>query len=141
MSPAPHFLDLYTQNEVSQVLLDVLSPFDFEWIYFFGSAAQKEDHFQSDLDFAFYSHTLYDSVDLFLKAQILAQRFQKEVDLIQLKTASTVFQKEVIHTSVLLYEKESSQRELYESIVLKKYARLNEERALLLEQYGVRLDD
>ena len=65
------------------------------------------------------------------------------MDLIQLKTASTVFQKEVIHSSVLLYEKESShsQRELYESIVLKKYARLNEERALLLEQYGVNLDD
>ena len=141
MSPSPHFLDLYTQDKVSQVLLDVLSPFDLEWIYFFGSAAQKEDHSQSDIDFAFYSHTLYDSVDLFLKAQLLAQCFQKEVDLIQLKTASTVFQKEVIHSSVLLYEKESSQRELYESIVLKKYARLNEERALLLEQYGVRLDD
>ena len=141
MSLTPHFLDQYSHTEIQDLLLKVLSPFDFEWIYLFGSVTQKQDTFQSDVDLAFYSYTEYDPVDVFFKAQILARHFQREVDLIQLKTASVVFQKEVIRSGMIIYEKASIPRQYYESIVLKKYARLNEERALLLEEYGVKLDD
>ena len=135
MNQAIHFLDQHTVMELRVALLEVLSSFKPKWIYLFGSTALKQDHAHSDLDIAFYSEAEHDPVAVFMQAQILSARFHREVDLIQLRTASTVFQKEILVSSALIYEEVATDRELFESIVLKKYARLNEERLPILKQY------
>ena len=135
MNKVIHFLDHYTVVELRSILLGALAPFQPKWIYLFGSAALKQDHAHSDLDFAFYSDAEHDSIDVFMRAQQLSSRFHRELDLIQLRSSSTVFQKEVLVSSLLIYEADQSARELFESIVLKKYARLNEERMPILKQY------
>ena len=135
MNQVIHFLDQYTVVELRLILLEALAPLQPKWIYLFGSAALKQDHAHSDLDLAFYADAEHDSVDVFMRAQQLSSRFHRELDLIQLRTSSTVFQKEVLVSSVLIYEEDPSTREIFESIVLKKYARLNEERMPILKQY------
>ena len=135
MNQVIHFLDQYTVVELRSILLEALAPFQPKWIYLFGSAALRQDHAHSDLDFAFYADAEHDSLDVFMRAQQLSSRFHRELDLVQLRTSSTVFQKEVLVSSVLIYEANPSARELFESIVLKKYARLNEERMPILKQY------
>ena len=135
MNQVIHFLDQYTVVELRSILLEALAPFQPKWIYLFGSAALRQDHAHSDLDFAFYADSEHDSLDVFMRAQQLSSRFHRELDLVQLRTSSTVFQKEVLVSSLLIYEADPSARELFESIVLKKYARLNEERMPILKQY------
>jgi uncharacterized protein len=141
MSDSQNFLDRYSKELIKTVLVQTLSDFKIEWLYLFGSAAQKTDTLHSDLDFAFYAHSDYAPYDIFVKAQEIAQQFHKEVDLVPLRTATTVFQKEVLSSGVVIWDSAPIQRQEFEGIVLKKYARLNEERALILkDQYGVIVD-
>ena len=70
-------------------------------------------------------------------AQKISAEIKKEVDLVQLKKSSTVFQKEVVSKGIVIFEKNHIEREKFENTVLKKYMRLNEERKKILENYEV----
>lgn len=119
----------------NQKIMNTLEDLDIDFIYQFGSSVSGKLHSASDVDFAFYSQKAYENYIVFLLAQDLSCKLGKEVDLIQLKMASTIFQKEVLSNCFVLFEKEKSNREEYEMILLKKYTRLNEERKEILENY------
>ncbi|MDA3809731.1 MAG: nucleotidyltransferase domain-containing protein [Spirochaetaceae bacterium] len=119
----------------SRKIIDILNELNIDFLYQFGSSVTGREHSNSDIDLAFYSQEIYDNYKIFLLAQDLSRTLGKEIDLVQLRLANTVFQKEVLSKSLVLFEKEKSKREEYEMILLKKYTRLNEERQEILENY------
>jgi hypothetical protein len=66
--------------------------------------------------------------------QALAEKLQREVDLIDLLSASTVLQKEVIANGICLFDKHQY-KDLFEMQVMSMYQHLNEERASLLAEF------
>lgn len=88
---------------------------------------------ESDLDLAFYDGKEHEPYTLFILANQLAQLLRRDVDLVDLGVASTVFRAQVITTGDLLYQRDRAFKEYYEMRVLKDYAKLNEERKVILE--------
>jgi len=86
----------------------------------------------SDVDLAFLPAEPTDAVACFDRAQELAELFGREVDLVDLTTASTVLAKEVLRTGLLLEEANRTARQEFEMRTLADYARLNEERQPVL---------
>lgn len=70
---------------------------------------------------------------LFLLANELAQRLKRDIDLVDLKTASTVFRAQVVTRGELLYYRDKTFKGYYEMRILKDYAKLNEERKVILD--------
>lgn len=110
---------------------------EVEIIYIFGSYAEGTQTKESDVDIAFYSIKEYSEYFIFEIAQEISKILKKEVDLVQLKKSSTVFQKEVISKGIFIFEKNKIEREIFENTVLKKYMRLNEERKEIINNYEV----
>ena len=104
-----------------------------ELIYLFGSYASGKARDDSDLDLAFLTSEEIDDYQRFLTAQKLASRLNIDVDLIDLSRASTVFKAQIIQGE-LLYAQNRQQKQEFELLTLKKYARLNEERKEIIEK-------
>mgnify|MGYP006428546667 CR=1 FL=1 len=104
-----------------------------ELIYLFGSYASGKARDDSDLDLAFLTSEEIDDYQRFLTAQKLASNLNIDVDLIDLTKASTVFKVQIIQGK-LLYAENKQQKQKFELLVLKKYARLNEERKEIIEK-------
>lgn len=102
-------------------------------IYLFGSAARNELRDDSDIDIAFLTEIEVDPYECFMKAQILADIFKREVDLVNLNTSSTVFKAQVIGNGRVLYCSDEIKRMYFEMREFKEYALLNEERQRILE--------
>ncbi|GGB69634.1 type VII toxin-antitoxin system MntA family adenylyltransferase antitoxin [Fictibacillus barbaricus] len=102
----------------------------------FGSAAKGTDRSDSDIDIAFLSDRDLDDYDRFMLSQDLASLIHKEVDLIDLNKASTVFAVQVIGSGRVLFSKDEKKRMEFEMKTLKMYAKLNEERDIVLKKVG-----
>ena len=108
--------------------------FDADFVYLFGSAYQGNFTPKSDIDLAFSSPKKIEDVDLFFLKQDLASQLNREIDLINLKTASTVLQVQIIGTGTPLFYKDVTQVDLFQIRVLKEYALLNHERKPILDR-------
>lgn len=115
---------------VVRFLLEKLNP---DLVYLFGSLGRGIGREESDLDLAFYDGKEHEPYTMFLLANQLAQLLRREVDLVDLGAASTVFRAQVITTGELLYYRDRTFKEYYEMRVLKEYAKLNEERQVILD--------
>ena len=119
------------QQTIVEVLKEKLSPF---LIILFGSTVKGNVHKDSDVDIAFISNKKeIDKYELFMIAQELASKLNQEVDLIDLKQASTVFQAQVIHSGKVIYCTDEHKKAEYQIKTLKMYAKLNEERSPILK--------
>lgn len=102
-------------------------------IYLFGSSVQGRMRIDSDIDLAFLSDQNTDPYQLFVLAQDLAGELGREVDLVDLSKASTVFIAQVIGNKEILYCQDHTRKDYFELRALKEYALLNEERKEILE--------
>jgi uncharacterized protein len=123
-----------TEN-MEQIIIDVLteklSPF---LVYLFGSTVKGNLHKDSDVDIAFLSDQKeLDNYEIFMIAQELASKLNRDVDLIDLKQASTVFQAQVVYNGKVIYCTNEQKKAQYELKTLKMYAKLNEERYEILK--------
>jgi len=116
---------------ICKVLLEKISPY---LIIVFGSAFSGRMLPESDIDIAFLSEKELSAYDVFMIGQELAGLFCRDVDLVDLKLASTVFQARVITTGKVIYCNDDTRRMLFEMVTLKKYARLNEERRHIMDK-------
>ena len=98
-------------------------------IYLFGSRVQRAERSDSDLDLGVLVPGKADVVDLWEKAQDLAIRFGIDTDLVDLRSASTVMQHQVVTTGRRLYAAPGLEVERFEMFVLKEMTYLNEARA------------
>lgn len=103
-------------------------------IYLFGSQASSQANDQSDIDIAVLAEHKIDSIKRFDHQETLAIKLKRDVDLVDLLSASTVLQNQIVQHGVCLYGREEVQ-DSFEMQVLSMYQRLNEDRAEILRDY------
>jgi len=118
------------EQKIIKYLGDKLSPVS---IYLFGSYAKGNIRPESDVDIAFLADGEKDEYQIFNVAQGLAGIIKRDVHLIDLKKVSTVLQMQVVGTGKVLFCDNEMKRASFEMLTLKKYARLNEERQIILD--------
>ncbi|TMM46375.1 type VII toxin-antitoxin system MntA family adenylyltransferase antitoxin [Colwellia ponticola] len=103
-------------------------------LYLFGSYASGQQHKNSDIDLAVLLPQKISTVARWEVQQKLTLEFNVDIDLIDLLSASTVMQNEIINKGICLYDAEDYQG-LFEMQVISMYQHLNEERASLLAAF------
>lgn len=108
-------------------------------IVLYGSQATGHATAGSDIDLAVLISGQTSQQLLWDKAQELACHFGKDVDLIDLKDATTVLQKEVFQNGVWLVRIDEMACDLFETHVVSKYQQLQEERREIINDLLSRL--
>ncbi len=105
-------------------------------IYLFGSQATGLHSTNSDVDIAFLTpfDCRLNPVEVYQLKVKVEMALGKDVDLIHLNQASTVFQFQITTTATHLYVKNASVVLQYEALVLSMYQRLQEERKDILNE-------
>lgn len=104
-----------------------------EAAYLFGSQAKGGIHRESDIDVGILSPEPIFPETRRRVHEELSVRLRSDVDVVDLRSASTVMRIQVVTTGSVLFEKEPVVRHAFEMQTLSAYALLNEERAALLE--------
>ena len=102
--------------------------------YRFGSSAAGTTRPDSDVDLAILCARRLDPVARFELQEQVAGALRTDVDLVDLRAASTVMASQIVTTGVLLYEGDAPARHVFEDFVYGRYARLNEERRGILDR-------
>jgi predicted nucleotidyltransferase len=103
-------------------------------IYLFGSRADNTQNSQSDIDIAILGKSKFDPVVRWQWQSKLAIALENDVDLVDLLSASTVMQNQVIHHGMCIYDA-ANYAALFEMQVMSMYQHLNVERADILKQH------
>jgi predicted nucleotidyltransferase len=103
-------------------------------LYRFGSQAKGTARPNSDVDLAVLAHDPIPNLRRFELAQELAIQLHRDVDLGDLRTASTVMQMQILSTGTCLDTQDESARREFEMYAYSDYARLNEERREILKR-------
>lgn len=101
-------------------------------VYLFGSQSRAEGSVESDVDIAFLGEVSPSVLERHEMASDLSELLSRDVDLVDLASASTVVRAQVIGRGTRVAGTVTPALEAFESRVLSDYARLNEERAAIL---------
>lgn len=104
-------------------------------IYIFGSVADNSATPHSDIDIAFLTFQKISPVEKWKIQEKLASELNQDVDLIDLKDATTILQTEVVENGKLIYSVDPYQVNHFEMITYSMYADLNESRQDILNDY------
>lgn len=107
-------------------------------LYRFGSQAKGTMRPDSDVDLAVLARNPIPALRRFELAQEVATRLHRDVDLVDLRTASTVMRMQVISTGECLFTAGDRLQGEFEDMVYSAYARLNEERGEILNDIRMR---
>jgi predicted nucleotidyltransferase len=118
--------------DVIRIVRDALP--DAIALYRFGSSVSGATHDESDVDLAVLAPRPLDPVRRFDLQEQLAGALRRDVDLIDLRAASTVMRMQVISKGTVLAVFDSGEKERFETYTYSAYARLNEERRAILDQ-------
>lgn len=98
-----------------------------------GSCARGDARADSDVDVAVLAEAAIDPPTLFDLQAELESPLGSAVDLVDLWTADDVLRVQVIEHGTVLFERSRNERERFEMLALARYARLNEERAGIVD--------
>ncbi len=118
--------------EVIRVLIGESVP-DVLAVYLFGSQAECSADEHSDIDVAVLASKRIEPYARFRLQERIASTLGRDVDLVDLRQASTVMRAQVVSGGRLLMDRDRYARALFELTTLSDYARLNEERRHILE--------
>ena len=105
---------------------------DVEAVWVYGSVAKDSAGEKSDIDIAVLA-SMPISFQVRLDTIVaLNSVLGREVDLVDMRSVATVMRKEVVVHGKRIYCTDVPRCELYEDFIYADYARLNEERALIL---------
>ena len=107
-------------------------------VYLFGSQARDDAGPGSDIDLAVLTLGNLDPVDRWKLQEDLAAQAHQNVDLVDLRRASTVMRVQVLRDGRLLADVQPSVRASFEATALSAYAHLNEERREILKDIAAR---
>lgn len=102
-------------------------------IYQFGSQVRGTARPTSDLDVAVLARERIPNEQRFHLAQELAVQLHRDVDLLDLRTASTVMKMQVLTSGQCLETRDARAKAEFEMYAYADYARLNEERRELIK--------
>lgn len=107
-------------------------------VYRFGSQAQGAARPDSDVDLAVLAQPALSPATRLGLREDLSLLLRRDVDLIDLRQASTVLRMQVVSTGECLFNADDTRREQFETMVYSSYARLNEERRGILDDIRAR---
>ena len=116
---------------IKKVLVKALAPY---LIYIFGSTVKGRGREDSDIDIAILTDRQIDEYKLFILSQKLADVLKREVDLVDLRKASTVFRVQIIKTGKLIYNSDNLRKMYFQMRAMRDYALLNEERMEIINK-------
>jgi predicted nucleotidyltransferase len=119
-------------NDIRSLVLEQCQ--SIKLIYLFGSQANEQSNSQSDIDIAILGASKFDPVARWQWQNELAIALKNDVDLVDLLSASTVMQNQVIHHGMCIYDA-ANYAALFEMQVMSMYQHLNDERADILKQH------
>jgi predicted nucleotidyltransferase len=119
-------------NNICSLLLEQCE--NTKLIYLFGSHAHGLANSESDIDIAILGKAKLDPVVRWQMQNELAIALKNDVDLVDLLSASTVMQNQVIHHGICIYDA-ANYSALFEMQVMSMYQHLNDERAGILKQH------
>lgn len=121
-------------QKVKEVILDVLKKEISPWlVILFGSFVKGNFRKDSDIDIAYLSDKEISNVERFWISQEIADKLKRDVDLVDLKSASTVLRAQIVSTGEVIYCEDNYRKDLFFLRALKEYALLNEERDVVLK--------
>ena len=129
-------LNQTSQKAVLEAIQDAVP--DLIAVYQFGSTVQGGEHTESDLDLALLARSALPNLDRWTLQEDLAAELSRGVDLVDLRSATTVMQAQVLDTGRVLAKTDRTVRQQFEMRVCSAYAMLNEERAGMLEDVQAR---
>jgi predicted nucleotidyltransferase len=103
-------------------------------IYRFGSTVRGAVHSGSDVDLAILARHALDATRRYDLAQELAVLLAREVDVVDLRAASTVMRMQVLSAGRCVFCSDEPARRHFEMLAYADYARLNEERRDILRR-------
>ena len=107
-------------------------------IYLFGSFGNGKQNSHSDVDIAILLPIIdskaFKSIQFSACQTQLCLALRREVDLINLRAVSTVFQNEIVSSARLIDCQDRAATEEFEMLSLSLYQKLNEERKEILEE-------
>ena len=128
-SPIKDFVDKFKQEiEVLQKRIPALIS-----VYCFGSSVQGYETLESDLDMAYLSEGQITNIKRWTIQEEIASLLRRDVDLIDLKTATDVMKFQIINKGVRIFVKDVRKAEQFEDLVYCLYLDLNEQRKGILE--------
>jgi predicted nucleotidyltransferase len=123
------------QSEVQKIVAYLKQTIpDIQLIYLFGSRADGSHKPGSDWDVGLLGPNKLDNVKRWELAQELASLLNTDVDLVDLLSASTVLNMQVVSKGQLLYG-DINIRDVFETKVYSMYGRLQESRQDIIEQF------
>ncbi len=111
----------------------ICNHFNIDVIFLFGSVVNGEMHGDSDIDIAFLGKEKYCEYEVFLVAQKLAEICGREVDLIDLTTASTVFKMQVVNTGEVIFCRDQYAHDIFVIQTFREYEFLAYDRRHIIE--------
>ncbi len=102
-------------------------------VYLFGSVVTEHFTEDSDIDIAVLTSEPMDALLRWKLIQQLAIALNRDVDLVDLSTASTVMQFQVVSTGDRIFTKDASAMEWWELKIYQLYLTLNDDRKPILE--------
>lgn len=107
-------------------------------VYVFGSFGTEYETSASDLDLAvlFPGEEKISNLDLWDVSQKIASAIDRDVQLVELQSASTVFRFEILTSGKRIYCKNQKISDTFENVSLSMYLRFQEERKDIIENYG-----
>lgn len=124
-----------TVVKYKEEIIILLQEIKIKFAYIFGSSVKGNFRKESDIDIAVYIEEDIDDYTVFMKAQEIAVKLNRDIDLVNLKKVSTVFAAHIISTGELIICGDINKKMEFEMNTLSQYAKLNEERAEILKHY------
>lgn len=103
-------------------------------IILFGSAAAGKMRGDSDIDIAYLSDKELSEYEVFSISQELAGLMGRDIDLIDMSKASTVFKANILGTGKIIYSTDEKKKHEFQIRTFKEYCLLNEERKGILDR-------
>lgn len=113
------------EEEIVKIILNNLK---CEAIVLFGSFARGTQNAESDIDIAIKVKEKIDKKEIYKLSNILADKLNKEIDLINLDEIGDTFRYEILINGKTLYCKDELQFELYKLDMYREFLELNESR-------------
>lgn len=124
-----------TVVKYKEEIIILLQEIKIKFAYIFGSSVKGNFRKESDIDIAVYVEEDIADYTVFMKAQEIAVKLNRDIDLVNLKKVSTVFAAQIISTGELIICGDINKKMEFEMNTLSQYAKLNEERAEILKHY------
>ena len=124
-----------TVVKYKQEIISLLQEIKIKFAYIFGSSVKGNFRKESDIDIAVYVEEDIADYTVFMKAQEIAVKLNRDIDLVNLKKVSTVFAAQIISTGELIICGDINKKMEFEMNTLSQYAKLNEERVEILKHY------